>query len=351
MLALRTALDKVSFGVVLLDNELRAQFINRAFRAMWRLPDAKADSKPAFVALMYHGRDTRAYEVPVTGIDAYIAERVALIKAGDPTPRDLQLANGEMVRLQCAILPGGGRMLSYTYVTDIVRHSDELEVLRAALDKVEEGIILLDPEFNATFMNRAVRRLWHVSDAQAERRPPYTELVGDARQTGTYGVAADKLDAFIEARIALVRAGDPMPRDLRTRRRPARPLALRGASQRRPHPDLFRHHRPGRQCGNAAAAGDHRCPDQPQQPAAFHGIGERRMGPLPALPASAVDADGRYRPLQVDQRQLRPSNRGSGDHRGRAYFPEEASAPRTSSGGSAGKSSASCCRKPTRRRP
>ena len=39
---LRAALDEVRFGVVLLDHELRAQFINRAFRRMWRLPDAKA---------------------------------------------------------------------------------------------------------------------------------------------------------------------------------------------------------------------------------------------------------------------------------------------------------------------
>ena len=93
---------------------------------------------------------------------------------------------------------------------------DELEVLRAALDKVEEGIILLDSELNATFMNRSVRRLWHVSDAQADRQPPYAELVNDARHTGTYGVATDKLDAFIEGRIVLVRAGDPLPRDLRT---------------------------------------------------------------------------------------------------------------------------------------
>jgi PAS domain-containing protein len=159
MLAMRAALDEVGFGVVLLDSELRAQFINRAFRRMWRLPDAKADSKPAFVALMYHGRDTRAYQVPKQELDSYIANRVALIKAGDLTPLALRLANGEVIRLNCAILPNGGRMLSYTYVTDIVRHSDELEVLKDALDHLHEGIVLLDPELNATFMNRAVRDL------------------------------------------------------------------------------------------------------------------------------------------------------------------------------------------------
>ena len=35
MLALRAALDEIAVGVVLLDHDLRSQFINRAFRRMW----------------------------------------------------------------------------------------------------------------------------------------------------------------------------------------------------------------------------------------------------------------------------------------------------------------------------
>ena len=216
MLALRASLDEVRFGVVLLDAELRAQFINRAFRKMWRLPDAKADSRPAFVALMYHGRNTMAYKIPADELDAFIAERVALVKAGNPAPLDIRLSNGEVIRTQCAVLPNGGRMLSYTYVTDIVTHSDELEALRAALDRVPEGIVLLDSDFNAQFMNQAVRKLWNVSDEQAESRPPYSQLVGDARRKSAYGVAPEALDGFIARRIARMRAGDPTPHDLRT---------------------------------------------------------------------------------------------------------------------------------------
>ena len=102
---------------------------------------------------------------------------------------NLRLTDGEVVRLQCAVLPNGGRMLSYTYVTDIVRRSDELAVLRAALDSVPEEIILLDSDLNAQFMNQAVRRLWSVSDEQAGSCPAYAELVGDARHTGAYGIA------------------------------------------------------------------------------------------------------------------------------------------------------------------
>ena len=215
LLALRASLDEVQFGIVLLDADLRAQFINKAFRKMWRLPGAKADAKPAFVTLMYHGRDTRAYDIPEEKLDAYIRQRVAQVHAGDETPRDLRLANGEVIRFQCMKLPGGGRMLSYTYVTDIVRHSDELEALRAALDSMEQGIILLDAQLNSRFMNSAVRRLWQVSDEEADRRPAYADLVKDARKSGVYGVSTEALESFIARRISLVRAGDPRPMDVR----------------------------------------------------------------------------------------------------------------------------------------
>jgi diguanylate cyclase (GGDEF)-like protein len=214
LLAVRAALDQVPIGIVLLDADTRAQFINRAFRRMWRLPDAKADSKPPFVALMYHGRDTKAYAVSADKLDAYVAQRVAHVKSGNPGPVDLRLASSEVIRLQCTVLPSGGRMLCYTYVTDIVRHSDKLEMLRGALDQMEQGICLLDEFMNTQFMNRAVRRLWHVSDEQADRKPPYVELVSDARKTGTFGVPPDELNRFISNRIALVRAGDPTPMDI-----------------------------------------------------------------------------------------------------------------------------------------
>jgi diguanylate cyclase (GGDEF)-like protein len=214
LITLCAALNEVPMGIVLLDHDTRAQFINRAFRQMWRLPDAKADSKPPFIALMYHGRDTLAYAVPADAIDSYIAARVAHVKSGDAKPVEVRLASGEILRLQCTVLPNGGRMLCYTYVTDIVSHADELETLRAALDQIQQGIILLDPMLNARFMNRAVRDLWKVPDEQADRHPPYIELVSDARNTGTFNVSPEELGNYIADRVAVVRAGDPTPVDI-----------------------------------------------------------------------------------------------------------------------------------------
>jgi PAS domain-containing protein len=122
---LSAALDQVDIGIVLLDADTRAEFINRAFRDYFSLPDEKAEQRPPFIALMYHGRDTGAFELPADELNAFIARRMEMMRSGDSTPININLANGQVLRFSCTALPDGGRMLSYTPVTDLVRHSDD----------------------------------------------------------------------------------------------------------------------------------------------------------------------------------------------------------------------------------
>jgi PAS domain-containing protein len=122
---LSAALDQVDFGIVLLGADTRAEFTNRAFREYFSIPEEKAASKPPFIALMYHGRDNGAYELPADELNAFIARRMEMVRAGDSTPINIKLRDGNVLRFRCTALPDGGRMLSYTPVTDLVRHTDD----------------------------------------------------------------------------------------------------------------------------------------------------------------------------------------------------------------------------------
>ncbi|MBC9883377.1 diguanylate cyclase [Bradyrhizobium sp. INPA01-394B] len=215
MLALRAALDHVPTGIVLLDANLRARLINRSFRQMWHLPDQVADSNPSILTLLHHGRDIGAYEVPDTVLEAHVMARVRVIEAGDPTPIDVRQTNGDVVRVQCTPLPDGGRMLTYTPVTDIVRTSDELKLLRDALENVQDGVLLLDSELNASFMNLRMRRFWDVSEEEAAARPAYAALVSRMQRASAPDLAANELAKFPGKRVAEVMAGDHV-RDLQT---------------------------------------------------------------------------------------------------------------------------------------
>jgi diguanylate cyclase (GGDEF)-like protein len=214
LLTLTAALDLVPIGIVLLDADTRAQFINRAYRRMWKLPDEKAESRPPFIALLYHGRDTMAYAVPSDDLGRYVAQRIAHVKAGNPKPLDLRLASGEVIRMHCTALPTGGRMLCYTYVSDLVRGAEEMAMLRGSLDQMQQGIILLDEFLNAKFMNRAVRQLWDIPDNDADRSARYVDLVKNSGRRGVHAIPADEIDQYVENRVAVVRAGDPTPMDI-----------------------------------------------------------------------------------------------------------------------------------------
>jgi diguanylate cyclase (GGDEF)-like protein len=129
---LQAALDHVDYGVILLDENLRARFINRASRNLWSISERLAESRPHFRDLMRNACDIGAFALPAA--DAYIEERVALVRTGDETPIDLHLASGSTVRFRCEALPAGGRFLSYTDVTDLVRHAEALERLATTDD-------------------------------------------------------------------------------------------------------------------------------------------------------------------------------------------------------------------------
>jgi diguanylate cyclase (GGDEF)-like protein len=126
---LQAALDHVDDGVILLDEQLRARFINRASRELWRVPDALADRLPFFGDVMRNACAAGAVSQPVAKVDAYVERRIAQLRDGDETTLDVQLADGRTVRCRCKALPAGGRFLSYTDVSDLVRHAETLERL------------------------------------------------------------------------------------------------------------------------------------------------------------------------------------------------------------------------------
>jgi diguanylate cyclase (GGDEF)-like protein len=158
-------------------------------------------------------RPTAAYEVAQADLDAYVAHRVGLVREGDTTALDLRRSSGEVIRVQCAALPDGGRMLSYTVVTDIVRHADELEVLRNALDNIQDGVLLLDANLNAQFLNQKVRAYWGVSEAKAASHPSYAKLIAEAPHAGSRGLTLEQRDAFFASRVEAIRTAEPKVRD------------------------------------------------------------------------------------------------------------------------------------------
>jgi diguanylate cyclase (GGDEF)-like protein len=137
LVALRAIVDDLDYGIVVLDHDRKVQFINRAFRRFWRVPDDMlnnmAESEQSFVKLMYHGRGASAYAVTHDRLGDYVAQQLDLIRSGEERPLNMRFANGEVVQFRCKALPNGGRLLTYGNVSELVRQADAMERL-ASID-------------------------------------------------------------------------------------------------------------------------------------------------------------------------------------------------------------------------
>ncbi len=130
-------LDAIDYGVLLMGPDLRARIGNRAFREMWGFPEEFIARAPTLAEMINYNRDTGLYDVPRDEWDAYVAHRVEAVRQGAIAPTQFRRRDGRILRYQALVLPGGGRMLTYFDITDLVHQNEYL----AALHETTVGLI------------------------------------------------------------------------------------------------------------------------------------------------------------------------------------------------------------------
>ncbi len=202
---LYAALDNVESGLLLLDGKLHAQYGNPALHALFKNapPELIRATHPPYEDLL-----RGAQNISAESQDDYVRRRLAWVKRGGPEPMDLKMGNGAVVRCNVASLPGGGRMLIYSDVTDIVRAAEELERL-ATIDGMtgiynrRHFLDLADREWSrARRHDRAISFLMIDIDNFKRINDTFGHQVGDAVICHLATMARDsKRDADVLARV------------------------------------------------------------------------------------------------------------------------------------------------------
>jgi PAS domain S-box-containing protein len=123
---LNAVIDTIDYGVLFMDQDLRARVINRAFRQMWGMSDEFIATAPTMADLINYNRHNGLYDVPEAGFDDFVARRVAAIRSGNIAPVEMRRADGRIVLYQGVVLPDGGRLLTYLDITDAKRREADL---------------------------------------------------------------------------------------------------------------------------------------------------------------------------------------------------------------------------------
>jgi diguanylate cyclase (GGDEF)-like protein len=91
----------------------------------------------------------------------------------------------------------------------------ELVALRAIVDDLDYGIVVLDAERRVAFVNRAFRAFWNVPDAVAAARPTFVKLMYHGRGLSVYAVPQHRFGEYIAKQLEAIRSGDDAPVNIR----------------------------------------------------------------------------------------------------------------------------------------
>lgn len=224
---LQEVMDAIPLGTTLLNEDLTVSMVNKMNRTFWDIP----------VDQNVHGRPFRfsidSDRVVADGISdadwpTHVETRLAEIRAGDITPREVSGIHGETFLYACAAMSGGKRLLSFFDVTTQKQTRDALENandkastafadMKAIMDSMRMGVALLDKNLNVLFINKANYALWNWNPAEVEFGGPFRKLIDVNRHNGVYNVLDEEWDAFVEMRLAEISAGDIAPREFERR--------------------------------------------------------------------------------------------------------------------------------------
>jgi diguanylate cyclase (GGDEF)-like protein len=121
---LMSVFDEVEYGLVVLDREFQAQFINRAFHQMWALPALFDGTSYNFADIVEHGRRTGTYITGPASVEDYVRQRKCWLRLND----------GRVLKFKCKALPDGGRLMTFDDISGFVRAADQLRELAAVDD-------------------------------------------------------------------------------------------------------------------------------------------------------------------------------------------------------------------------
>jgi len=164
---LTRTIDIMQMGVVVLDSDLQAEIINRAFYSIWKVTPDDVPVGSHFRRLMDVNRHNGIYEVSDSEWEPYVERRLSEIRAGDTPPREFRRADGCTMIYSVTSLSGGKRLISYYDITEMKEREAQLghaleqaKLAKATIDSLEDPVFVKDENLDFVLVNKAFAEMF-----------------------------------------------------------------------------------------------------------------------------------------------------------------------------------------------
>lgn len=175
-------LNSMDEAVVIFGSDKKASFENEAFRHMFGLDEAWARDRPSHGEWLDHMRERG--QVPAQPDHGrWKSEELSLYTEwpAEMPPSLWHLQDGRTLRLVRMRDPQGGIALMFSDMTDRIdlegRLGTLINVHRATLDKLSEGIAVFGADGRLKIHNNAFARMWSLSEEDLKETPRFSTLI------------------------------------------------------------------------------------------------------------------------------------------------------------------------------
>ncbi|HWK63991.1 MAG TPA: response regulator [Rhizobiaceae bacterium] len=159
---LQRTLDAMTMAIVLLDRDMTATIINKAFYDLWKVTPEDVGVGRPFRALMDINRHNGIYDIEDEHWEDYVASRIVEIQAGDVAPREFARADGRTLIYSVTALSGGKRLVCYYDITEMKEREGRLqeslranELYQSLIDNVPVSIYAKRPDLRLAYVNKS----------------------------------------------------------------------------------------------------------------------------------------------------------------------------------------------------
>jgi signal transduction histidine kinase len=223
---LRTTVENIVQGLCVFDRESRLVLWNRNWLNLLRLPERFGQVGIRLEDVL-QWRAQRGDYGP-GDVDQIVAGRLADMNGLDDHLDERLLPDGRIVEVRGVPMPGGGRLTTYTDITQRKEAEQALrqktEVLETTLESMDQGISLFDRNLLLIAANRRYSELMDYPPALAQLGTPYERFLRYSAERSELGDGAP--DILVQTHLAAARS--PLPTRLEHQRHDGTVIEVRG---------------------------------------------------------------------------------------------------------------------------
>ena len=208
---LQSILDNIPVGLSAFDHELKLVAYNRLFCETLEFPLALFDGpNTTFEQIIGFNAERGEYGA---GDAAQLMQSIVQ-RAQDPSPHQFERIrpNGSVLEICGSPMPGGGFVTTYVDITARKRAEAEIknseQLLRAAIDAIDEAFVLYGPDDRLVLCNDKYRRIYATSSDLIVPGASFEAIIRQGAERGQYQEATGRIDAWVAERLAKHRAAN-----------------------------------------------------------------------------------------------------------------------------------------------